>query len=107
MRKEAFKLWLETYGKHGVEPMSKRPIDDALSRCNRIEKGFAVDLDIEYEQDRGESILALLEYTKDDKNVGKEAPKGLFFKQGADLYNGMASLRSAVKKYFEFYTATK
>lgn len=30
MRKEAFKLWLETYGKHGVEPMSKRPIDDAL-----------------------------------------------------------------------------
>lgn len=38
MRKEAFKLWLETYGKHGVEPMSKRPIDDALSRCNRIEK---------------------------------------------------------------------
>ena len=45
MRKEAFKLWLETYGKHGVEPMSKRPIDDALSRCNRIEKGLAVDLD--------------------------------------------------------------
>ena len=46
MRKEAFKLWLETYGKHGVEPMSKRTIDDALSRCNRIEKGLAVDLDI-------------------------------------------------------------
>lgn len=62
--------------------MSKRPIDDALSRCNWIEKGLAVDLDIEYEQDRGEAILALLEYTKDDKNVGKEVPKGLFFKRG-------------------------
>ncbi|MDD7219691.1 MAG: hypothetical protein PUI16_06885 [Clostridia bacterium] len=107
MRKEEFRSWLEKYGKHGTEPMSKRPIDDALSRCNRIEMGLHIDLDIEYEQDRGEGILALLEYTKDAKNVGKEVPKGLFFKQESDLYNGMASLRSAVKKYFEFCTATK
>lgn len=45
--------------KHGTEPMS-----DALSRCNRIERGLHIDVDIEYAQDRGGGILALLEYTR-------------------------------------------
>ena len=107
MRRESFKAWLEKYGKLGVEPMSKRPIDDALSRCNRLETRLHVDLDVEYEKDRGDSFLDLLEYTKEDGSIGKEVPKGLFFKPGADLYNGMASLKSAAKKYFEFCTATK
>ena len=67
MRKEAFKLWLETYGKHGVEPMSKRPIDDALSRCNRIEKGLAVDLDIDYEREMARIQLEMQEVMKQEK----------------------------------------
>ena len=32
----------------------------------------------------------------------RSAPKGIDFAGGANIKNGMASLRSAAKKYFEF-----
>ena len=107
MRREEFRSWLEQYGRKGKEPMSKRPIDDALSRCSRVEKSLNLDLDTEYKKDGGDSLVDYLEYTSDDERLGRPAPEGIEFETGANIKNGMASLRSATKKYFEFCEATK
>jgi len=82
--------------------MSERPIDDALSRCARIEKSLNIDLDSEFNKDGGRAILACLEYTADDERIRKPAPVGIVFERGANIRNGMASLRNAARKYFEF-----
>ena len=96
MQDYKFKKWLETSG------ISKRPIADALSRCRRLENGLRIDLDLEYAKDNGRTLIELLTYTANDENNNKPAPKGIYFTKGANLKNGMASLRSAAKKYFEF-----
>ena len=96
MQEYKFQYWLENTG------ISKRPISDALSRCRRIENGFGIDLDAEYKKDGGRSIIDLLTYTTEDAKNNRPAPKGIDFSGGANIKNGMASLRSAAKKYFEF-----
>lgn len=107
MRRDNFCSWLEKYGKQGIEPMSKRPINDALSRCGRVEKSLNIDLDEEYVKDNGLSLIGLLEYSSEDEILGRPVPDGIEFEIGANIRNGMASLRSACKKYFEFCEATK
>jgi len=102
MRDEAFKMWMLSSGR-----MGKRPISDALSRCRRIEYGFSTDLDEEYLRDRGRLILEKLCYSSDDEKRRKPVPSELDFSPGANLKNGMASLKAAAKKYFEFCDKTK
>ena len=97
MRAEAFKIWMKNLG-----TMSDRPTGDAVSRCRRVEKGLNIDLDDVYAKDGGRSIISLLEYTTDDVRYNKPVPPGFIFKQGANLKDGIASLRAAAKKYFEF-----
>lgn len=96
MQNYKFKGWLEDSG------ISKRPIADALSRCKRVESGLCLDLDLEYIKDKGTSLIDLLSYSADDERNQKPAPKEINFEKGANIRNGMASLRNAVKKYFEF-----
>jgi|GEM_PF-1131696 len=97
MRKEEFRMWLEDRG-----TMGKRPIADALSRCKRLESSLDVDLDVEYSSDYGKSLISLLEYSTEDEKYEKQPPEGVYFVPGSNIKNGMASLRNAVKKYFEF-----
>lgn len=97
MREEEFRVWMINLG-----TMGKRPIADAMSRCRRIVSGLGVDLDAEYLKDGGESLIELLEYTAEDERLGQPAPKGINFAKGANIKDGMASLRGAVRKYFEF-----
>jgi hypothetical protein len=97
VRKEEFRTWLENEG-----TMGKRPIDDVLSRCKRLESSFQIDLDREFLNDRGERLISSLEYSTDDEKNDRQPPKGLHFSSGSNIKNGMASLRSAGKKYFEF-----
>lgn len=95
MRDEKYRKWLQ--GK-----VSKRPISDNISRCRRIEQSLDLDLDEEYDKDGGRSLVTILEYSTDDEKQKRSAPSGVEFTSGSNIRNGMASLRSAVKKYFEF-----
>lgn len=97
MRDESFKTWLDSLG-----TMGKRPISDVISRCRRIENGLCLDLDEEFAKDKGGSVITLLKYTAEDEKRNCPVAPGLDFAPGANLKNGMASLRSAAKKYFEF-----
>ena len=97
MKEEAFKEWMQSLGTMGY-----RPISDALSRCRRISDSLNINLDSEFLKDGGQSLLSLLEYTSADAKANKPAPPDLYFKPGANIKNGLASLKAAAKKYFEF-----
>lgn len=100
MRDQEYRDWLQ--GK-----ISSRPISDSISRCRRIEEGLKLKLDEEYQKDGGQSLVELLEYSADDERLNRPAPFGIDFVPGSNIRNGMASLRSAVKKYFEFCKSYK
>ena len=100
MRDEEYRDWLQ--GK-----ISSRPISDSISRCRRIEEGLKLKLDKEYRKDGGQSLVELLEYSADDERLNRPAPSGIDFVPGSNIRNGMASLRSAAKKYFEFCKSYK
>ena len=100
MRDEAYRDWLQ--GK-----ISSRPISDSISRCRRIEECLKVDLDEAHHKDGGRSLVELLEYSVEDERLNRPAPSGIDFVSGSNIKNGMASLRSAVKKYFEFCQSSK
>ena len=97
MRYNDFKCWLES--STNLQP---RTIADALSRVKRIEHSLRLDLDLEYVKDGGNYVLSILEYAAVDAMVGKKPPLGLEFKPGANIRNGMASLKAAAKQYFNF-----
>lgn len=102
MRENEFREWML-----GLGTMQLRPVGDAVSRCRRVVRSLNVDLDIEYNKDRCVSILKKLEYTTEDARRGLPVDSGFGFMPGANLKNGMASLRAAVNKYIEFCNATK
>ena len=97
MREDSFRNWLKSSG-----TMGSRPINDALSRCRRISESFNINLDSEFLLDGGQRVLSLLEYTAEDAKANKAAPPELHFNPGSNIKNGMASLKAAAKKYFEF-----
>lgn len=100
MREEAYRNWLK--GK-----ISSRPISDSISRCRRIQDNLNLDLDEEYAKDSGYSLMELLEYSSEDERHKRPAPTGIVFSPGSNVRNGMASLHSAVKKYFEFCQSSR
>lgn len=95
MHSESYRDWLQ--GK-----LSKRAVSDSISRCGRIEECLKLSLDDEYQRDGGRSLVGLLEYSTNDEKLNRPVPSGIVFKPGSDIRNGMASLRSAVIKYFKF-----
>ncbi|EHQ4781980.1 hypothetical protein KQY44_002522 [Listeria monocytogenes] len=97
VRKGEFRTWLENKG-----TMGKHPIADALSRCKRLESSLQIDLDREFLNDQGERLISVFEYSTEDEKNNRQPPKGIQFESGSNIKNGMASLRSAGKKYFEF-----
>lgn len=94
MDKDRFELWLlKKYNNTHV-------VSDAISRSKRIEEGLNINLDHEYDNDRCKHILEMLEYSKEDEEFNKSTPNGIIIK--GNLYNGMASLRNAIRKYIKF-----
>ncbi len=94
MREDAFKAWLKEQ-KIGI-----RPQGDAFSRCYRVERDLSVDFDQEYKKDKGKNIIRQLEYSIEDAGMDTPLPGNIVI--DGDKYNGMASLRSACRKYFRF-----
>lgn len=97
MRENEFRRWMHAQG-----TMQLRPIGDAVSRCRRVIKALNVDLEAEYIKDRCDSLLQKLEYTAEDEKQGAPVDASFGFLPGANLRNGMASLRAAINKYVRF-----
>ena len=101
MRYDEFKSWLEAN-----TTLQAKPSSNAASRAQRIEQGLRINLDLEYQKDGGQYILKSLNYSTVDAAHRKMPPLGLVFKPGADIRNGMASLKAATKLYFAFCKTT-
>ena len=97
MRENEFRRWML-----GLGTMQLRPIGDAVSRCKRVIKALHVSLDAEYRKDGCASLVQKLEYTAEDENRGASVDTGFEFSPGANLRNGMASLRAAINQYMRF-----
>lgn len=95
MRKAEFKEWLSVR-------IKKKPASDCMSRCKAVENAFQIDLDVEYSNDRGNSLLNKMQYSIADERAKKEPPVEFHFKDNANIRYRLTNLRSAVNKYFEF-----
>lgn len=97
MQKSLFDSWLreQSYS-------NKRVISDNKSRCKRIERDLAVDLDEEFSRDRLENVLDRLKYTAEDMRNGVPVPLGLTVSKPVQ---SLATLRTAVQNYRAFRQA--
>ncbi|MBR6043206.1 MAG: hypothetical protein IKP37_11310 [Paludibacteraceae bacterium] len=94
MDKERFELFLlKKYN-------NKNVISNAISRCGRVERCLNINLDEMYKKDCCEHLLETLEYSKDDFANNKPTPTGITIK--GNSFEGMASLRNAVRRYVEY-----
>jgi hypothetical protein len=73
-------------------PLGKRPIQDALSRCRRIERCLGVDLDrsINASLSGVDSLLEMI-----DRNVDS-------FEIDGTVSTGISSIKNAAKRYHDF-----
>ncbi len=90
MRENEFRAWLEH-----VKKLSPRAINDYVSRGKRVMRCLQINLDEEFKKDKGRDALKLLV----DNGA---AVSRLEFSKGANVREGLASLRSAVMAYFDF-----
>ncbi len=75
-----------------------------LSNCKRVEKHEG-DLDNHFSNDKGESLLLKVSYSKDDKRNNQKASHNIPI--NGDIYNGTATLKQAVNLYFKFKSGEK
>jgi hypothetical protein len=81
-----------------------RVISDCISRCRRVQKSEG-DLAGYFANDRGRSLLALLEYSLEEANAGISPKHSIIIKGSKgfkSLYEGTQSFKNAVKSYYEF-----
>lgn len=93
MDERNFRLWMETNKDYHTARTY-------TARCHRVEMN--VDLDEQFIKDNGKSLLLELKYSRKDFRNGHKPNCGISFDEGANVYAGMSSIRTSVKKYFEF-----
>jgi hypothetical protein len=97
MRDDDFAMWLEqNYRTKQGTRLETRPRSDARSRCKRIER-YEGNLDIHFAQDRMNSLLEALAYSRDDERGGVSLRHHIPI--DGDEVNGTASLRNAANLY--------
>jgi hypothetical protein len=94
--RSTFEHWLLAGGK------TPRAAQDYVSRLDRVARAYG-DIDSHFAKDRCVSLLRDLAYSAADKDRG--APNRSRIRIDGDAYNGLATLRSAVRKYVEFRKA--
>ena len=94
MKELAFGSWLEC--ERGMNPHT---CTSRASNCRRVEV-YEGDLDEHFRNDRMQSLLNRLQYSKRDE-IAKAAARHKIPINGS-CFNGTATLRSAVKLYAEF-----
>lgn len=81
-----------------------RVISDCISRCRRVIR-YEGDLDVHFNNDKGNILLEKLTYSRIDAEECKN-PKHTIPIKGSkgyySIYEGTNSLFSAVKRYFDF-----
>ena len=100
MREDDFEEWLKNeYITRSGGRLKKRPRSDAKSRCKRIER-YEGDLDTHFERDKMRGLLDSLIYSKNDQKAGI-LPNHTIPIDG-NIVDGTASLKSAIKLYYQF-----
>lgn len=100
MDERNFRLWMEERkGYHTARTYT--------ARCVRVEMEMEIDLDEQYQLDRGTKLMELLMYSRKESRLGTQPNCGIAFTPGVDMYAGMHSLRASVKKYFEFRSSNE
>ena len=72
-----------------------------FSNTKRVERYYG-DLDDLYVKDRLNRVLHDLAYSSDDQRQGVPNPSLIPFSKGANICNGLNTLRSATRLYVEF-----
>jgi hypothetical protein len=93
-----FRIWLE---RHYLSHVAS----SWLSNIARIEQYYG-DLDDHYARDRLATIARDLSYSREDQRVDRPNPSKIPLAEGANIYNGLATLRSAVNLYRRFRDET-
>lgn len=88
-----FKAWMLASGNDPAATNSR------ISNLRRVEAAYG-DLDAIYDDDGFASLLSELSYSTNDARIN--APNRSLLPINGDLYNGLATLRSALSKYMRF-----
>jgi len=94
MKEEAFRSWLSSDRKYGTGTVNSR-----VSNCKTVE-GCEGDLDKHFEEDRLRGLVGKLSYSKADERHNRPARHQIPI--NGNVYNGTATLRSAVSLYKQF-----
>lgn len=100
MDERNFRLWME-------ENKNYHTARTYTARCIRVENEMEIDLDEQYKEDGGNSLMQRLKYSRKESREGTPPQCGIAFDIDVDVYSGMHSLRASVKKYFEFLQQEK
>ena len=94
MREADFRAWLNT------QAYKATTVNTWIGDARRVEKGEG-DLDVAYDADRCEALLAKLTYSVRDREECRENPSAIDVSTDK-LYFNLASFRSAVRSYCRF-----
>ena len=94
MNTKQFIIWLSNEKKMKPLVTSAR-----ASNCKKVEKVYG-DLDSHYDLDKGVALLTLLKYSKEDEREKRHAKNKITIE--GNIYNGLATLRQAIRQYIEF-----
>lgn len=78
MRKEEFREWLSV-------KVKKNPAGDCLSRCKSVETALEVDLDVEFNRDKGKDLLSKMQYSIADERAQKAIPAKFYFQDNVNV----------------------
>ena len=81
--------------------MKKNSAESQMSRLRRIEQHYG-NLDEIYHADLIGSIQSELDYSKANREERAPNPSKIAFGADADLYEGLASIRNALRAYMRF-----
>jgi hypothetical protein len=103
MREREFEQWLiQSYRTKDGVPMAATTRHSRVFNCQTLE-AHEGDLDGHFARDRFRALLERLSYSKDDERAG--APAKHRIPINGNVYNGMATLRSALNLYIQFCEA--
>lgn len=95
MKEDEFRAWLESKG------MDSGGVSSRVSSVKRVDQVLDDIESLARDQSR-EAFLEPFTYSSEDKRFDRPNPSPLSFSDGADLYNGLSSIRTALGHYHDF-----
>ena len=95
--KPTYKKWLEQQGYKDIT------VDSKLSRLRKVEKHYG-DLDERYEDDKLQSVINELKYSKEDERQNRPNPSKIPFR--GNILKTLASYRNDTERYCKFREET-